>query len=254
MSALCAFGDLFTSNEVHDFLLPLLVACVNEQDWHLRLSFFMEVCYLYGTSEHSCGGALLKIGSLVQLPRIPMRMQEEEVKKFLLPCMEEALRDEEFSVVACSLGSVARVLESPSLSLKRDEEVIDRLCEHFPRLVGLVRHPHVLVRSNMSRFISAVVNYLGKAGKECSFYFEENGKLTSKICSNPFFVFENVREEFFTRLHSSMETLFVTSPSPSVLSEPSTLFDLVKDPVDEKTFWEAVQKSANLDSSPFALF
>lgn len=187
MSALGAFGDLFTSNEVHDFLLPLLVACMNEQDWHLRLSFFMEVCYLYGTSGHLCGGALLKIGSLVQVPRIPI--QEEGVKKFLLPCMEEALRDEEFSVVACSLGSVARVLESPSLSLKRDEEVIDRLCELFPRLVRLVRHPYVLVRSNMSRFISAVVNYLGKAGKEYSFYFRREWQTNKRDLFEPFFRF-----------------------------------------------------------------
>ncbi len=116
--------------ESNDFLLPVIITFLNDRDWRVRADFFEHIGCL-GASAGPSG-----------------------LEAFLLPCLEQALADQEEIVVARALGFLTRVTEAGQL---RKRALLLAAAKVFP---ALLLHVSTGVREQAVLFAAAAARHL----------------------------------------------------------------------------------------------
>jgi hypothetical protein len=119
------FGQLATTE-----LLAHLLTFLNDPDWELRYAFCEKVtsiCVFVGAATTS---------------------------EWVLPCVENALRDVEERVVACAVKCLNSLVQLQLLS-----RVV--VLELFPNILPLLLHPSPAIQSNAVQFITSTCKLLG---------------------------------------------------------------------------------------------
>ena len=147
----------FGRQDANDYLVPLLITCLNDKSWTLRAAFFEKIA---------------KVGRFVGI---------SSTEAFLLPCVERCLADDSDEVAAAALACLGdmcgadldelRKLNSPN-NLDASATATEHLGATLRKrsvLAAAVRaapalcHPAGAVRASAARFFEAAAKRLGAA-------------------------------------------------------------------------------------------
>lgn len=143
LSGAVELSAFFERHESNDFLLPLLITCLNDREWRLRAAFFSQVA-----------GLGVFVGRAV-------------LEAFLLPCIEQALSDTEEEVAAQALLCLSELISSDAPARADGSKLVIHqrsLVALVERAVPLLCHPAACVRGGAVAFISSAAVALGPVG------------------------------------------------------------------------------------------
>lgn len=131
---LCAFYGRRKSN---DFVLPIMITFLNDQDWRLRQSFFEQVV------------------------AVSVFVGPFSLKDFILPCIIQGMYDREEHVIEQAVNGLISLCE---LGMFDHATMVSQLA---PRIAPLLHHPNTWIRYDAIAFFSAMSRKIGPSDTGC---------------------------------------------------------------------------------------